>query len=213
MSMNTTSECSVLYYPGQGVAAGVPTGHVDLSFKGVVYTLGCGGQSECDLAKRIKKAEKGGLPFKQFVLQLTKKQADQLERILTIDVPSNEPLERRASKFTGWISKLFRKIVGNQGAKENRNFRDGITCMGCVSNILEQAGIVRIPSIVKFSPLLGSQYLEALHRRDQKMVSRIHRHGSCFSNMRNAVLTTACRAGEALAILIPAVTAVWSCLF
>lgn len=201
-------ECSIIYYPGQNVINGVPTGHTDLRLGDTVYTVGCGLQTECPFNQRMEHAQNGGLPFEEYSLQLTREQGEELKKILSIKASNGGHIAKNMLAHFATIKKIFAYVVGEnkmgfiERGRENHNFQNGITCMACVSNALEKAGIISIPPGIKISPLLGSLYLRALHSSDNKTVTKITKYGSCFSSIKNAVFTTTCKMGEATAVAL-----------
>ncbi len=197
--MTNNITCSVLYYPGQDVKSGYFAGHADLEFEGTVYSfLGCGFQGEVAFDKRIQKAQRGGLPFEQFSLNLTSKQSKRLREILRSVRKPNQ----------GWVKNTMLLSAGERrvriikSAVKNTMIPGGYSCMDCVSNMLEKASIIRIPKIVKLSPLLSSVYLRSLKFLGDKQIKEITHYGKSFSSLRNFFNVNCCRVGEIALMLL-----------
>lgn len=212
-----SNTCSLLYYPGQEIKFGFMVGHADLEFEGTVYTFGCGlpsgcwSQSEVKLNQRIQKAFNGGLPFERFSFQLTQLQSNRLREILT---SKREPILCQFDNSTRNAIKICMQIIFREKTTRilDRTIKNpmipfGVSCMHSVSNVLQKAEIMKIPQIIKLSPLLSSVYLRRIQFRGNKQVKDITYYGNKFSSFKNYFTVTFCRLGEIATLVSPILAA------
>lgn len=79
----------------------------------------------------------------------------------------------------------------------------GLSCMHSVSNVLQKADILKIPQIIKLSPLLSSTYLHTIKCWGNKEVKNIIYYGNTFSTVGNFFTVNSCRLGEIGALVFP----------
>lgn len=207
--------CSILYYPGQDVKFGCIVGHADLEFEGTVYTFARGAQIEFQLNERMAKAQKGGLPFERFTLDLSEEQSLRLREILK---SQNKPYfdtldESRKDLAIFFVQKCFgnRKLRMLEKTIINPMIPTSYSCMDYVSNVLEKAKIIRIPKMIKLSPLLGSLYLRAAKFCGDERIKGITQFGSSFSSLKNCLIVNFCRLGEIGVLALPILGLAYCC--
>jgi|SRR5579872_2860430 len=198
--------CSVIYYPGQDLNFGTISGHVDLEFKGIVYTFGPDYQSEVNITRKIKKAKSGGFPFERFSIRITPEQSDQLDEILKSS--RGGPLLSDFGKLKNYCIRICnseKKYQMLKNAVKNPLIPKSYNCMDVVSNILSEANIMRIPKIIKTSPLFSSFYLRSKRYLGDRRI-KVANYGSCFSSVRNFLFVNACRLAEIGRLALPVLT-------